>query len=56
VRHSKRAPGIERVYSPGELSYATREGNAGTVTLSRQTFESFVAAAKSAGLQVDTLL
>jgi LDH2 family malate/lactate/ureidoglycolate dehydrogenase len=56
VRHSKRAPGIERVYSPGELSYATREGNAGTVTLSHQTFESFVAAAKSAGLQVDTLL
>ena len=56
VSHSKRAPGIERVYAPGELSYATREGNAGTVTLSRQTFDSFVTAAKSAGVNVETLL
>jgi LDH2 family malate/lactate/ureidoglycolate dehydrogenase len=56
VSSSKRAPGIERIYAPGELSYTTREGNAGKVTLSRQTFESFVAAAKSAGVQVDALL
>jgi LDH2 family malate/lactate/ureidoglycolate dehydrogenase len=56
VSHSKRAPGIERVYAPGDLSYATRESNAGTVTLSRQTFESFAATAKSVGLQIDTLL
>ena len=56
VSRSKRAPGIERVYAPGELAYATREGSAGRVTLSRQTFDSFVTAAKSAGVQVEPLL
>jgi LDH2 family malate/lactate/ureidoglycolate dehydrogenase len=56
VRRSKRAPGIERVYAPGELSCARRESSAGTVTLSRQTFESFATTAKSAGVQVDTIL
>ena len=56
VRRSKRAPGIDRVYAPGELSYATREKNAGTVTLSHQIFESLVTTAKSAGVLVDTIL
>jgi LDH2 family malate/lactate/ureidoglycolate dehydrogenase len=56
VSRSKHAPGIERVYAPGELAYATREGNAGKVTLSRQTFDGFVTAAKSAGVQVEPLL
>jgi LDH2 family malate/lactate/ureidoglycolate dehydrogenase len=56
VNRSKRAPGIERIYAPGELSQATRERNAGKVTLSRQTFESFASAANSAGVKVDALL
>ena len=56
IRNSKRAPGIERVYAPGELSYATREKNAGTVTLSRQVYDSLLATANSAGVHVDAVL
>lgn len=54
--HSRRAPGIERVYAPGELAFATHQGNAGSVALSRQTFESLIAAGKSAGIDVEAFL
>lgn len=56
VTTSKRAPGIERVYAPGELAYATREKNAGVCTLSRQTFDSLIAAGKSAGIDIEAAL
>jgi LDH2 family malate/lactate/ureidoglycolate dehydrogenase len=51
VRGSKRAPGVERIYAPGELAHATRFGSRGVCTLSRPTLDSLVAAAAKAGLQ-----
>jgi LDH2 family malate/lactate/ureidoglycolate dehydrogenase len=56
VSKSKRAPGIERVYAPGELAFATHQGNAGSVALSRQTFESLIATGKSIGIDVEAFL
>jgi LDH2 family malate/lactate/ureidoglycolate dehydrogenase len=56
VSNSKRAPGIDRVYAPGELAYATRQKNAGTCTLSRQTFDSLIATGKSAGVDIEAAL
>jgi LDH2 family malate/lactate/ureidoglycolate dehydrogenase len=51
VSGSKRAQGVERVYAPGELAYATRLANGGTCTLSRQTLDGLIAAAGKAGLK-----
>ena len=56
VSNSKRAPGIDRVYAPGELAYTTRQNNAGVCTLSRQTFDSLIAAGKSAGIDIESQL
>jgi LDH2 family malate/lactate/ureidoglycolate dehydrogenase len=53
VTGSKRAPGITRVYAPGELAYSTHLANAGTCNLSRQTFDSLIAAGKQAGVKID---
>jgi LDH2 family malate/lactate/ureidoglycolate dehydrogenase len=53
VTGSKRAPGITRVYAPGELAYSTHLANAGTCNLSRQTFDSLIAAGKQAGINID---
>jgi LDH2 family malate/lactate/ureidoglycolate dehydrogenase len=50
VTTSKRAPGVERVYAPGELAYATRLANGATCTLSRQTVQSLEKAAALAGI------
>jgi LDH2 family malate/lactate/ureidoglycolate dehydrogenase len=50
VSTSKRAPGVDRIYAPGELAHATRRGNGETCTLSRQTLDGLVAAAAKAGL------
>jgi len=33
VRNSRRAPGVERIYTPGERKWETRKGNDGTVKL-----------------------
>jgi LDH2 family malate/lactate/ureidoglycolate dehydrogenase len=51
VSASKRAPGVDRIYAPGELAHATRHANGQTCTLSRQTLDSLVAAAAKAGLE-----
>jgi LDH2 family malate/lactate/ureidoglycolate dehydrogenase len=51
VSGSKRAPGVDRIYAPGELAYATRLAHDGVCTLSRQTLDSLIAAAGKAGLQ-----
>jgi LDH2 family malate/lactate/ureidoglycolate dehydrogenase len=51
VSGSKRAPGVDRIYAPGELAHATRLANDGVCTLSRQTLDSLIAAAGKAGLQ-----
>ena len=53
---SRRAPGIERVYAPGEMAFATHQRNAGSVTLSRQTFDSLTTTGKSVGIDVEALL
>jgi LDH2 family malate/lactate/ureidoglycolate dehydrogenase len=52
VSHSRRAPGVSRVYAPGELAHATKLANADTCTLSRQTFDSLIAAATKAGIDL----
>jgi LDH2 family malate/lactate/ureidoglycolate dehydrogenase len=52
VSGSRRAPGISRVYAPGELAEATRLANAGICALSRQTFDSLIAAGKQAGIDI----
>ncbi len=56
VSASKRAPGIERVYAPGELTDATYKRNAGSCTISRQTYDSLIAAGQRAGLDLATTL
>ena len=53
VSNSKRAPGVTRIYAPGELAFATLQNNAGACTLSRQTFDSLIAAGKSAGVDIE---
>ena len=50
VGASKRAPGVDRIYAPGELAHATRHASGVTCALSRQTLDSLVAAAGKAGL------
>ncbi|MBX3551138.1 MAG: Ldh family oxidoreductase [Pseudolabrys sp.] len=50
VTASKRAPGVERIYAPGEMAYATRLANGGTCNLSRPTVDSLIKAAASAGV------
>jgi len=56
VTQSKRAPGIDRVYAPGELAHATREKNAGLCTLSRQTYDSLITTGKSVGIDMPAAL
>jgi LDH2 family malate/lactate/ureidoglycolate dehydrogenase len=51
VSGSKRAPGVDRIYAPGELAHATRLANGGTCNLSRQTVEGLTAAAQKIGLK-----
>lgn len=56
IRESKRAPGVDRVYAPGELVYATRQNNAGACTLSAETFESLVAIGEAVGVDIKSVL
>jgi LDH2 family malate/lactate/ureidoglycolate dehydrogenase len=56
VSQSKLAPGVERVYAPGELAFSTHQRNAGAVTLGRQTFDSLISTGKSVGIDVETFL
>jgi len=51
VSGSKRAPGAERIYAPGELAHATRVANGESCLLSRQTLDGLIAAAGKAGLK-----
>jgi LDH2 family malate/lactate/ureidoglycolate dehydrogenase len=50
VSGSKRAPGVERVYAPGELVWATREASRGICRLDPQTVRSLLDTAARAGL------
>src|SRR5262245_17990289 len=56
VSASKRAPGIERIYAPGELVFATRKQNAGTCRLSPETARSLIETAAKVGVVLDETL
>jgi LDH2 family malate/lactate/ureidoglycolate dehydrogenase len=51
VSGSKRAPGVDRVYAPGELTFATWQGSAGVCRLDAQTVKSLVETATRVGLR-----
>jgi LDH2 family malate/lactate/ureidoglycolate dehydrogenase len=50
VSASKRSPGVDRVYAPGELVWATRRASAGVCRLDAQTVKSLVETADRVGL------
>jgi LDH2 family malate/lactate/ureidoglycolate dehydrogenase len=50
VSRSKRSPGVERVYAPGELVWATRQGSEGVCRLDVPTLRSLVDTAARAGV------
>jgi LDH2 family malate/lactate/ureidoglycolate dehydrogenase len=51
VSGSKRVPGVDRIYAPGELAHTTRLANNGVCVLGRQTRDGLIAAAQKAGLK-----
>lgn len=53
VGASKRAPGADRIYAPGELAHATRELNGGICRLNPETARSLVDAAEKVGVVLD---
>ena len=56
VAGSRRAPGVARVYAPGELAHATRAASAGTCRLAPETVRGLVDAAAKVGVTLDPLL
>jgi LDH2 family malate/lactate/ureidoglycolate dehydrogenase len=50
VSRSKRGPGVERVYAPGELVWATRQGSEGVCRLDAPTMRSLVDTAAGVGV------
>jgi LDH2 family malate/lactate/ureidoglycolate dehydrogenase len=56
VSASKHAPGVERVYAPGELAFTTRQQSAGTCRLSPETARSLIEAAAKVGVVLDETL
>lgn len=52
VSASKRAPGVDQVYAPGELAYQTREKSAGACRLSPETVRSLTDAASKVGVDL----
>ena len=50
VSGSKRGPGVDRIYAPGELVWATRQGSASVCRLDPQTMKSLVETATRVGL------
>ena len=50
VSGSKRGPGVDRIYAPGELVWATRQGSASVCRLDAQTMKSLVETATRVGL------
>jgi LDH2 family malate/lactate/ureidoglycolate dehydrogenase len=50
VSRSKRGPGVERVYAPGELVWATRQGSEGVCRLDAPTLRSLVDTAARVGV------
>ncbi|MGW1420845.1 Ldh family oxidoreductase [Bradyrhizobium manausense] len=52
ISSSKRAPGIERVYAPGELVHAMTKKSAGTCNVSPETMRSLAEAAMKVGVAI----
>jgi LDH2 family malate/lactate/ureidoglycolate dehydrogenase len=52
VRGSRRAPGIERVFSPGELSWARRAQSAGECQIGRPLLTELIDLAASLGVEI----
>jgi LDH2 family malate/lactate/ureidoglycolate dehydrogenase len=50
VSRSKRGPGVDRVYAPGELVWATREASGGVCRLDLRTLGSLIKTAARVGL------
>jgi hypothetical protein len=50
VSGSKRGPGVDRIYAPGELVWATRQGSASVCRLDAQTMKSLAETAARVGL------
>lgn len=50
VSASKRSPGVDRVYAPGELTWATRQASGGVCRLDAQTVKSLLETAARAGV------
>lgn len=53
VRGSRRAPGVERIFSPGELSWARRAESGGLCVIGRPLLTELVGLATSLGAKVD---
>jgi LDH2 family malate/lactate/ureidoglycolate dehydrogenase len=51
VSASKRSPGVDRIYAPGELVFATRQGSENVCRLDAQTVKSLVETASRVGLR-----
>ncbi len=56
VSRCKRAPGVARVYAPGELAWATAQASGGKCRLSAQTAKSLLDAARRAGVDLSDVL
>ncbi|MBR1177216.1 Ldh family oxidoreductase [Bradyrhizobium sp. KB893862 SZCCT0404] len=53
VSASRRAPGHERVYAPGELAFAARENSGGACRLGPETVRSLIDAGRKLGIILD---
>jgi LDH2 family malate/lactate/ureidoglycolate dehydrogenase len=56
VSGSKRAPGVERIFAPGELAAATRRASGGMCRLGAPTMQSLLDAARRAGVDLTDVL
>ena len=52
ISASRRAPGVDRVYAPGEFAYAARERAGGRVELSAAAYNSLIDAGTALGLDL----
>lgn len=56
VSRSRPAPGVERVFAPGELAYATRQQAAGTCRIAPAALSTLVETGRALGLDVTSIL
>jgi len=55
VSASKRAPGVDKVYAPGELAYHAREKSAGRCPLGPETVRSLIDAGAKVGVDLNAM-